>query len=184
MPSMNLKKTQLCLLAGLASFVTFPAFADKPNHQGNQHQEEQWKKKDHKQSGTTIQKQSDRSSQYHNSRPSNKEYSSRTQVSIHFDDRQRVVVRDYFRDSYNAGRCPPGLRKKHNGCMPPGQAKRWKVGQRLPRDVVYYDLPPSISIQLGTPPSGYKYIRVASDVLLMAVGTGMVIDAIQDLNNL
>ena len=27
--------------------------------------------------------------------------------------------------------CPPGLAKKHNGCLPPGQArKRYNVGQR------------------------------------------------------
>jgi hypothetical protein len=25
---------------------------------------------------------------------------------------------------YGVGGCPPGLAKKHNGCMPPGQAKR------------------------------------------------------------
>lgn len=32
-------------------------------------------------------------------------------------------------DRYENGRnCPPGLAKKHNGCMPPGQAK--KMGQR------------------------------------------------------
>mgnify|MGYP001565081471 FL=1 len=28
--------------------------------------------------------------------------------------------------------------------MPPGQAKRWTIGRPLPRDVVYYNLPPSI----------------------------------------
>ncbi len=29
--------------------------------------------------------------------------------------------------------CPPGLAKKHNGCLPPGQAKKlYNVGQRLP----------------------------------------------------
>jgi hypothetical protein len=29
------------------------------------------------------------------------------------------------------GGCPPGLAKKHNGCMPPGQAKKmFRVGQR------------------------------------------------------
>ena len=33
---------------------------------------------------------------------------------------------------YNAA-CPPGLAKKHNGCMAPGQAKkRYKLGYRLP----------------------------------------------------
>lgn len=34
---------------------------------------------------------------------------------------------------YGAGGCPPGLAKKHNGCMPPGQAKKlYNVGQRWP----------------------------------------------------
>lgn len=32
---------------------------------------------------------------------------------------------------YGVGGCPPGLAKKHNGCMPPGQAKKmFRVGQR------------------------------------------------------
>jgi hypothetical protein len=32
--------------------------------------------------------------------------------------------------SYNDQHCPPGLAKKHNGCMPPGLAKRYyNVGQ-------------------------------------------------------
>jgi len=34
---------------------------------------------------------------------------------------------------YGAGGCPPGLAKKNNGCMPPGQAKKlYNVGQRWP----------------------------------------------------
>jgi hypothetical protein len=34
---------------------------------------------------------------------------------------------------YGRGGCPPGLAKKHNGCMPPGQAKKlYRVGQRFP----------------------------------------------------
>jgi hypothetical protein len=28
--------------------------------------------------------------------------------------------------------CPPGLAKKGNGCMPPGQAKKFALGERLP----------------------------------------------------
>ena len=39
--------------------------------------------------------------------------------------------------------CPPGLAKKHNGCLPPGQA--WRIGQRAPwnsdRYVDYSNLP-------------------------------------------
>jgi len=34
------------------------------------------------------------------------------------------------------GSCPPGLARKHNGCMPPGQAKKaYTVGQRYNRNV-------------------------------------------------
>ena len=33
---------------------------------------------------------------------------------------------------YGAGGCPPGLAKKHNGCLPPGQAKKFYRGQRYP----------------------------------------------------
>jgi hypothetical protein len=33
---------------------------------------------------------------------------------------------------YGVGGCPPGLAKKNNGCLPPGQAKKlYTVGQRL-----------------------------------------------------
>ena len=99
----------------------------------------------------------------------------------HFSDRHRTVVHDYYSDEFRRGRCPPGLAKKHNGCMPPGQAKKWTVGRPLPRDVIYYDVPPALVVQFGGPPAGHRYVRVASDILLIAIGTGMVIDAIQDL---
>jgi hypothetical protein len=32
---------------------------------------------------------------------------------------------------YGVGGCPPGLAKKQNGCMPPGQAKKLLGGQNL-----------------------------------------------------
>jgi Ni/Co efflux regulator RcnB len=99
----------------------------------------------------------------------------------HFADPQRVVVREYYGESHKSGRCPPGLAKKHNGCMPPGQAKKWQMGQPLPRDVVFYEVPSSLVVKIGPPPSGYRYVRVAADILLIAVGTAMVVDAIQDL---
>jgi hypothetical protein len=39
-------------------------------------------------------------------------------------DRDRNVVRTYYRTEYDAGRCPSGLAKKNNGCLPPGQMNR------------------------------------------------------------
>ena len=99
----------------------------------------------------------------------------------HFDDKHRVAGREYYGEQFSRGRCPPGLAKKHNGCMPPGQAKKWRIGQPLPHDVIYYSVPRPLVMQIGPPPSGYRYVRVASDILLIAIGTGMIVDAIQDL---
>lgn len=105
-------------------------------------------------------------------------------VSVHFGDRQRAAVHEYFSGQFRAGRCPPGLAKKNNGCMPPGLAKQWTVGKPLPHDLVIYDLPPKLVVKLGVPPQGHKYVRVAGDILLIAVGTAMVVDAIEDLGNM
>jgi Ni/Co efflux regulator RcnB len=99
----------------------------------------------------------------------------------HFEDRHRAVVREYYEQQFHGGRCPPGLAKKHNGCMPPGQAKKWQAGRPLPRDVVFYEVPQALVVKIGLPPPGHRYVRVATDILLIAIGTGMVVDAIHDL---
>jgi Ni/Co efflux regulator RcnB len=109
------------------------------------------------------------------------DHQTKTRRGDHFDDEQRRVVQHYYSEQHRVGRCPPGLAKKHNGCMPPGQARKWAMGRPLPRGVVYYELPPAIVVQLGVPPAGHRYVRVASDILLIAIGTGMVIDALEDL---
>ena len=102
----------------------------------------------------------------------------------YFGESQRQALRDHYQPQFKAGQCPPGLAKKGHGCLPPGQAKKWRVGRPLPSDVVYYAVPNSVSVQIGLPPAGHKYVRVAADILLIAIGTGMVIDAIEDLNGL
>ncbi len=103
---------------------------------------------------------------------------------VRFDDRHRVVVREYYTERFHAGFCPPGLAKKNNGCLPPGQAKKWAVGYPLPRDVVFYDLPPPLIVRLGPPPANSRYVRVGADILLIAVGTGIILDAIEDLGGM
>lgn len=99
----------------------------------------------------------------------------------YFGDRQRSEVQSYYRTQSRGGHCPPGLAKKNNGCMPPGQARKWSMGQPLPRDVQTYPLEPQVRVRLGVPPAGHEFVRVAGDILLIAAGTGMVVDAIQDL---
>lgn len=105
---------------------------------------------------------------------------ARAQQTQHFADQHRTAVRAYYAQHYKR-HCPPGLEKMANGCAPRVEARRWERGRPLPRDVVFYDLPPKLAVQIGAPPRGDRYVRVAGDILLIAVGTGMVIDAINNL---
>jgi len=100
----------------------------------------------------------------------------------YFTDDHRDYIQKNYVNRYHKRHCPPGLAKKKNGCLPPGQAKKWTVGKPLPRQVVFYDLPRDVQDHLGPPPPHHRFIRVAQDILLITVGTGMVIDAIEDLN--
>lgn len=158
------------LTAGLIllSFATPPALADKPAWAGGGRPD----KMDHgPRDERHYEDRGDRSG------PS-------VSINLNFGDRQRSVARDYYQGEFSRGHCPPGLAKKHNGCMPPGQAKKWARGRPLPRDVVYYDLPSALVVELGRPPAGYRYVRVASDILMIAVGSMMVVDAIEDLSGM
>lgn len=113
------------------------------------------------------------------------DYRSGPQVQVtiggYFGERQRASVYEAYGKKPKA-HCPPGLAKKGNGCQPPGQAKKWKLGQSLPRDIAYQPVEADIRVRLGVPPAGHEFVRVAGDILLIAVGTSMVIDAIEDLS--
>ncbi|MBE0473127.1 MAG: hypothetical protein IBX54_02845 [Rhodoferax sp.] len=102
-------------------------------------------------------------------------------IGGYFRDEQRQAASRYYGALQAKGSCPPGLAKKNNGCMPPGQAKKWSIGQPLATSVIQYPVPKGVIVQIGLPPSGYKYVRVANDILLVALGTMMVVDAIEDL---
>jgi hypothetical protein len=105
-------------------------------------------------------------------------------VRVVVPDRDRAIVYDYYRAEFSAGRCPPGLAKKGNGCLPPGQAKKlWIIGQPLPPAIVYQPVPPAVVHQLAPVPPGYEYVRVDDDVLLMDMTNRMVADVVNDLND-
>ncbi len=109
---------------------------------------------------------------------------SSPQVNIVISPNDRTTVNNYYRTEYVAGHCPPGLAKKNNGCLPPGQAKKlWAIGQPLPWGVAYYPLPAMLLGQLSPAPMGYQYVRVADDILLMAVATRMIAGALADLGS-
>lgn len=170
----------ICVFAMIGMLGATPAYANKPDWAGD-------KKEQHK--GKSARGQNDdhgRDDRRGHRGKDNDRDDRRGHVDIringYFNDHQREYARTYYGEQFRGGHCPPGLAKKHNGCMPPGQAKKWRRGYVLPRDVVFYDVPNSLIVELGYPPAGHRYVRVAADILLIAVGTGMVVDAIEDLS--
>ena len=102
--------------------------------------------------------------------------------TIVFTEKQRASAQSWYADQGKA--CPPGLAKKKNGCLPPGQAKkRYAVGQPLPATIVLQPLPTDLSRRVGVAPPGYIYAQVDGDLLKLAAGTLLVIDAIQGLSH-
>jgi Ni/Co efflux regulator RcnB len=159
------------VIAGILATAA-PAMAEKPSWAGGGKKGDKHEQKDRRGSHEDYDR-------HHDSRDGDSERRSH----VYFGDQHRTVINNYYVEQYRSGHCPPGLAKKNNGCMPPGHAKRWTVGRQLPRDVILYDLPPAVVVQLGPPPVNHRFVRVANDILLIAVGSGMVVDAIQDLSN-
>jgi hypothetical protein len=99
-----------------------------------------------------------------------------------FSDSDRRWWHDYWRDEYGRGHCPPGLAKKHNGCLPPGQAKkRYAIGRPLPADVVVIAVPSHLLGHLPPLERGYRYGMVDGDLVKLTVGTMLVVDAIDGM---
>lgn len=161
----RIQQRYLVILA-VGMLAAAPALADKPEWAGGQkakHEQEDRRSGD----------------EGHDRR----EHEEKREGRWHFSEQNREYLHEYYGKQFRRGHCPPGLAKKHNGCMPPGQARKWKVGEPLPHDVVFYDLPPKVIARIGPPPTGHRYVRVASDILLIAIGTSMVVDAIEDIGN-
>jgi hypothetical protein len=105
-------------------------------------------------------------------------------VTVTFTTDQRGAAQGWYAETYGKGNCPPGLAKKNNGCLPPGQAKkRYVVGQPIGAGVKYKPIPAELSVRIGEPPEGYLYVTLDGDLLKLAVGTLLVVDAIDGLLN-
>lgn len=165
---MKTRTSLILVLAGILAAA--PTFADKPS----------WGSHDKAEKHERREKPShDRD---HDDRSFHQRDGNDFRERRYFDDQHRTVIHDYYAEQFRTGHCPPGLAKKRNGCVPPGLAKQWDIGRPLPGSVIYYDLPPAIVMQLGPPLPGYRYVRVGADILLIAIGTGLVVDAILDLS--
>jgi Ni/Co efflux regulator RcnB len=103
-------------------------------------------------------------------------------VGAYFNDQHREHARRYYTQHYGDGRrCPPGLAKKNNGCMPPGQARKWAVGQPIPQGITVYPVPQAVIVHLPPPPYGYRYARIGNDIVLVQSHNNLIVDIIVGL---
>ena len=79
------------------------------------------------------------------------------------------TIREYYADKPKKARA-----------LPPGAARNYARGKRLPPGIAKQTLPPDLERRLRAP-SGHQYVVVDSDVLLIAVSTGIVVDILLDV---
>ena len=164
-------KTNCALAFAVAGMLAaVPALAEKPSWAGGKGEKSE--QRDNAQHNKIVPRSD-------SGRSSRNDVAPAASEREHFGDRHRTVAHEYYGEQARNGRCPPGLARKDNGCLPPGQAKKWSVGQPLPRGVSYhYDVPPALLSQFGQPPSGYRYARVGNDIVLISPRNRTVIDVI------
>ncbi len=104
-----------------------------------------------------------------------REAPSRDRVII-VQERNRPVIRDYYQTRFRE-HCPPGW-AKHGRCAPTRHVT-YVVGQQLPYDVVYEEVPSTVIVE--RPPVGYRYVRVDDNVLLIDAARH-IIDAVALIN--
>ncbi len=100
-------------------------------------------------------------------------------VRVAFSDRDRAIIRDYYRGYYRG--LPPGLAKQ--GKIPPGHAFRMQRHQGLPPGVTWEYLPADMERRLSRLPDGYVRIVIGTDVAILHTRTRVVLDVIEDLRD-
>lgn len=159
-----MRSVSIALISILCAALASPASADNDKDKGSGHR------------GSAKAEKSDNDrGRGNNDDRGNKGAAAVPYQQVVIVDRDRNVVHTYYRTEYSAGRCPPGLAKKNNGCMPPGQVNRaWIVGQPLPPEISFEPMPRELWTQLTPPPYGYQYVRVADDIVLMSTATRVI----------
>jgi hypothetical protein len=166
---MNLTKKSF-LAAALAAVAFGPAFAEKGGgghgggHGGDKH------------AGKAEVRVVER---HDGDRGKNRGHDVRTDTRV-LGNAPVVVDPNFHRaDPKHANGCPPGLAKKNNGCMPPGQAKKLAVGQALPAGAVF-TVPQPILSTLPPPPIGHRYAVVNNQVVLVSSGN-IIVDILRSV---
>ena len=78
---------------------------------------------------------------------------------------------------------PASPRSTTAACRPGQAKKRYRVGYPLPRDIVILPVPVVLLPRLAPCPPGYRYGMIDGDLVKLAVGTMLVVDAIEGLTS-
>ncbi len=97
-----------------------------------------------------------------------------THVEIAFNDRDRSLIREYYRHHL-----PPGLAKRSS--LPPGLQKQVMQRGQLPPGLRAKRLPNDLEVKLSPLPTGYVRVRIGTDVVLMNTRTQVIVDVIKDI---
>jgi len=94
-----------------------------------------------------------------------------------------MAIQDYYRALAATNHCSVGTIPAGAGCMQAVPPNRWVVGQPFPHDFYPEPLPRELAARLN-PFSGFHYVRVGADVLLVVngseiVGAGMTIPVVR-----
>lgn len=166
-------RTILVAVVAISLVVSFgaapSALAEPPSHAGKGKAKHDKAHEDAKHSGRKGQ---------------NGRHGGGTGSTAKIETEDRVRIQAYFGDGYGQRDCPPGLAKKNNGCVPPGQAKKYARGDVVPGNIQLVVLPAELEVRLRPLPSGYVYRRVDGDVLVVAEAARKVIDIVVLLSTL
>src|SRR5258708_2967135 len=91
-------------------------------------------------------------------------------VLVRFAPEERERAKAYFVQTQGRGHCPAGPAKK-----------RYAMGHRLAETVGVGPLPAGLRVRMGEPPLGYRYVIVDGDLVKLAIGTSIVVDAVEGL---
>lgn len=92
-----------------------------------------------------------------------------------FTSLERQIIRDYYR---NSG-LPPGLARRDS--LPPGLQRQLVRNGRLPPGLERRALPPDLRARLPSRDPRYDMVQVGTDVLLILIATGVILDIIDDV---